>query len=149
METTELQGSPYTQQRCRQPNLLHMRKSPTTAPETPPRLLYSRKETGYLLSLSLRAIAYMIASGDLKTKRHGGRVMIPHAELLRQAALDDRAPIVPKKGSQRATVAVLTTTKAAYQHVDSPALHTTKRPAHAGWPSAFVTRGYKRDTPSQ
>jgi hypothetical protein len=37
--------------------------SPTL--EAPPRLLYSRKETAYLLSLSLRAIAYLIASGVL------------------------------------------------------------------------------------
>jgi hypothetical protein len=91
------------------------RSTITTSPSTeaPPRLLYSRKETAYLLSLSLRAIAYLIASGDLRTKRHGGRVMITHAELLRQAALDDREPIVPKKASQNATVAVLTPSKAA------------------------------------
>ena len=83
------------------------------APEAPPRLLYSRKETAYLLSLSLRAIAYMIASGDLRTKRHGGRVMITHAELLRQAALDDRKPIVPKKTRQKATVTTMQATNAA------------------------------------
>src|ERR1035437_4314543 len=77
---------------------------PTTTLATPPRLLYSRRETAYLLSLSLLAVAYMIASGDLRTKRHGGRVMIAHSELLRQAALDDRKPIVPKKASQNASV---------------------------------------------
>ena len=80
----------------------------TPSAEAPPRLLYSRKETAYLLSLSVRAIAYLIASGDLRTKRHGGRVMITHAELLRQAALDNREPIVPKKARHNATVTVLT-----------------------------------------
>ena len=79
----------------------------------PARLLYSRKETAYLLSLSLRAVAYMIASGDLRTKRHGGRVMIAHSELLRQAALDDRKPIVPKKTRQKATVTTMQATNAA------------------------------------
>ena len=66
-----------------------------------------------LPAFSLRAIAYLIASGDLRTKRHGGRVMITHAELLRQAALDAREPIVPKKARHNATVTVLTPSKAA------------------------------------
>jgi hypothetical protein len=39
--------------------------------------------------------------------------MITHAELLRQAALDDREPIVPKKARHNATVTVLTPSKAA------------------------------------
>jgi hypothetical protein len=86
---------------------------PTEVPAAPPRLLYSRKEVSYQLSLSLRAIAYMIAAGDLRTKRHGGRVMIAHAELLRQAALDDRDPIVPKKSRQSAAVATMPSLKAA------------------------------------
>jgi hypothetical protein len=106
----DLQTAAERQPRCRQTGLKHMNSTPS---EAPPRLLYSRKETGYLLSLSLRAIAYMIASGDLRTKRHGGRVMITHAELLRQAALDDREPIVPKKARQSTTVTVLTPSKAA------------------------------------
>ena len=55
----------------------------------------------------------MIASGDLRTKRHGGRVMITHAELLRQAALDDRDPIVPRKASQNASVTPIRAAKAA------------------------------------
>jgi hypothetical protein len=55
----------------------------------------------------------MIASGDLRTKRHGGRVMIAHSELLRQAALDDRKPIVPKKTRQKATVTTMQATNAA------------------------------------
>ena len=86
---------------------------PTETPGAPPRLLYSRKEVAYQLSLSLRAIAYMIAAGDLRTKRHGGRVMISHAELLRQAALDDRHPIVPKKNRQNAPMTIVPSFKAA------------------------------------
>ena len=55
----------------------------------------------------------MIASGDLRTKRHGGRVMVTHAELVRQATLDDREPIVPKKASRSVTVSMMPTTKVA------------------------------------
>jgi hypothetical protein len=86
---------------------------PADVPVAPPRLLYSRKEVAYQLSLSLRAIAYMIASGDPKTKRIGGRVMIARAELLRQAALDDRHPIVSKKSRQSAALATTPSPKAA------------------------------------
>jgi hypothetical protein len=86
---------------------------PTESPGAPPRLLYSRKEVSYQLSLSLRAIAYMIASGNLRTKRHGGRVMVTHAELLRQAALDDRDPIVPKNNRQSAPIAIMPSSKVA------------------------------------
>ena len=39
--------------------------------------------------------------------------MIIHAELLRQAALDDRDPIVPKKSRQSAAVAITPSPKAA------------------------------------
>ena len=114
--TADLQDSQYRKARCRQPQSRHMNHSPArpaAATDAPPRLLYSRKETAYLLSLSLRAVAYMIASGDLRTKRHGGRVMIAHSGLLRQAALDDRKPIVPKKTRQKSTVTALPATKAA------------------------------------
>ena len=88
--------------RCRTHPDSRSAPSPGIAPTAPPRLLYSRAESAYLLSLSLRAISYLIARGDLRTKRHGGRVMVTHAELLRQATLDDREPIVPQKKTTKA-----------------------------------------------
>jgi hypothetical protein len=44
----------------------------------------------------LRIIDYKLASGQLRYIRQGGRVKITHAELLRQAAIDDNTPIVPR-----------------------------------------------------
>ena len=62
-----------------------------------PRLLYSRREVAFQLSTSLRNIAYRIAAGTLRIQRQGGRVLISHAELLRQARLDDNTPVVPER----------------------------------------------------
>ena len=100
-------------QRNTSPQGTRVPSSTNPTPTALPRLLYSRLEAAYQLSLSLRAIAYKIASGDMKTKRHGGRVMITHAELLRQAALDDRNPIVPKKTCQSDTATAMPAAKAA------------------------------------
>jgi hypothetical protein len=69
-----------------------------------PRLLYSRKEAAYQLSESLRSIDYKLANGTLRHIRQGGRVKITHAELLRQASIDDNTPIVPRSQPQSATV---------------------------------------------
>ncbi|MBB5345980.1 hypothetical protein HDF10_003987 [Edaphobacter lichenicola] len=71
----------------------------TTRP--PPPLL--EEGSGPTLSTSLRNIAYRIANGTLKVRRHGGRVVISHAELLRQASLDDNAPVAPKRSSKTQT----------------------------------------------
>jgi hypothetical protein len=45
-----------------------------------------------MLSESLRSIDYKLANGTLRYIRQGGRVKITHAELLRQAAIDDNTP---------------------------------------------------------
>ena len=62
----------------------------------PPRLLYSRKESAYQLSLSIRALDYLIASGRLKTRRIGGRILIARDELIRFARADRTEPITPE-----------------------------------------------------
>jgi len=59
-------------------------------------LLYSRREAAFQLSESVRSIDYKLASGQLRHIRQGGRVKITHAELLRQAAIDDNTPVVPR-----------------------------------------------------
>lgn len=67
--------------------------TPSIPPKTDPmcmRLLYGRKQAAQQLSLSVRTIDYAISDGSLRCKRRGGRVLIPHAELLRYAeALPD------------------------------------------------------------
>jgi hypothetical protein len=57
-----------------------------TTPHTPaPRLLYTRKDAAYQLSISVRSLDYLIASKQLATRRIGSRIQIPHEELIRLA----------------------------------------------------------------
>jgi excisionase family DNA binding protein len=52
------------------------------------RLLYSRKEAAFALSVCLSTVEALIDRGELKTRRMGRRVLIPRAELLRVAGKD-------------------------------------------------------------
>jgi hypothetical protein len=70
----------------------------------PPRLLYSRKESVYQLSLSIRAVDYLIASGRLKTRRIGGRILVAHDELIRFARADRMEPMTPEVSASAAAV---------------------------------------------
>lgn len=54
----------------------------------PPKLLYSRKDAAFALSVSLRSIDHLISKGRLKTRKLGNRVMVAHAELCRFADTD-------------------------------------------------------------
>jgi excisionase family DNA binding protein len=47
------------------------------------KLLFSRKEASQLLGLSVRTVDYLIASGALKPKRLGRKILIPKRELIR------------------------------------------------------------------
>ena len=49
------------------------------------RLLFDRKSAASLLSVSVRALDYLIAAGEEATRRIGSRVLIPASELLRLA----------------------------------------------------------------
>jgi hypothetical protein len=70
-----------------------------------PRLLYSRAETAYQWSLSVRAVDYLIAEGKVRVRRIGGRILIPHSELLRLARTDQIEPITPSSSSAAAAAA--------------------------------------------
>ena len=71
-----------------------------------PRLLYSRDEAGYQLSISTRGIDYLIAAGRIHTRKIGGRILIPHDELLRFAGSDRKQVITPEtQASQVASAA--------------------------------------------
>lgn len=52
------------------------------------KLLYSRQESALSLGISKRSVDYLIANKKLKTRRIGGRVLIPFTELKRFAAGD-------------------------------------------------------------
>ena len=51
-------------------------------------MLYSRQDAAYQLSLSVRALDYLIA---------GGRILVPYYALVRFANADRMAPMVPAK----------------------------------------------------
>ena len=64
----------------------------TMAPED--KLLVGREEAAQLLSISQRALDYLIASKRLPTRRIGGRVLIPVMDLRRYAGCDHPENIV-------------------------------------------------------
>jgi hypothetical protein len=57
------------------------------------RLLHPRKEAAWLLGISVRSLDYLIANKQLATRRNGGRVLIPHSELVRFSRADHFEPI--------------------------------------------------------
>jgi hypothetical protein len=70
-----------------------MVESPTSNPEkkslkTDDKLLVSRREAAGMLSISERAVDYLIARKLLTTKRIGSRVLIPTRDLRRFARAD-------------------------------------------------------------
>ena len=77
----------------------HPDASFTAASAGMPRLLYSRKEGAYQLSLSIRAVDYLIAEGRLHTRKIGGRILITHDELTRFARNDRSELITPQNVS--------------------------------------------------
>src|ERR1017187_10752476 len=62
-------------------------------PNVRPRLLYSRTEPAYQAVPAPRAIDYLITEGKVRVRRIGGRILIPHSELLRRARADQIEPI--------------------------------------------------------
>jgi excisionase family DNA binding protein len=65
-------------------------KKPPTRETIPnnQRLLVGRREAADLLSISARALDYLVANHQLNTRRIGARVLIPIAELQRFARAD-------------------------------------------------------------
>ena len=49
------------------------------------RLLYPRKDAAHQLGVSTRTLDYMIARGELQTRRVGKKVLVPRASLVRFA----------------------------------------------------------------
>lgn len=57
------------------------------------KLLYSRKDAAFALSLSMRSIDYLIAGKQLLTRRIGNRILIPADEIRRFARASHFGPI--------------------------------------------------------
>jgi excisionase family DNA binding protein len=56
--------------------------------------LVSREEAAQMLSISQRGLDYLVASKRLSTRRIGGRVLIPTADLRKYARCDHPERIV-------------------------------------------------------
>ena len=56
------------------------------------RLLYSRKNAAFALSVSVRRVDYGIADGEFETRKVGTRVLITAASLRRWAASNHYGP---------------------------------------------------------
>jgi hypothetical protein len=61
------------------------------------RLLCSRKDAAYQLSISVRGLDYLIEERRLNTRKIGGRILISHEELLQFSRHDRCEPIVPQQ----------------------------------------------------
>ncbi|MFL6435990.1 MAG: helix-turn-helix domain-containing protein [Terriglobales bacterium] len=55
--------------------------APLHTTEVQPKLLYSKAEAARMLSLSLRTIDYLIATGELTARRVGRRVLLSYNSL--------------------------------------------------------------------
>ena len=65
-----------------------------------PRLLYSRKSAAHALDVSVRTLDYLIARGEVKTRRVGTRILIPAPELERFATDDHPEPVIVRPVDQ-------------------------------------------------
>jgi hypothetical protein len=61
-----------------------------------PKLLLARKEAASTLSISLRSLDYLISQRRLHTRKIGGRILVPHEELVRFIRSDRSEPMVPR-----------------------------------------------------
>lgn len=72
-----------------------MKKPPVRATLSPEaKLLVSREDAAQMLSISQRALDYLIADRRLPTRRIGGRVLIPVVDLRKYARGDHPERIV-------------------------------------------------------
>jgi excisionase family DNA binding protein len=56
----------------------------------PSKLFLSVKETAQLIGVSARLIYLLISRGQIRSKRFGGRVLIPREEFLRLAEIQEK-----------------------------------------------------------
>ncbi len=59
------------------------------------RLLYSKRDAAEQLSISLRSLNYLISRGELRFRRIGSRVLVPHGELVQFSRAHHPEPILP------------------------------------------------------
>jgi hypothetical protein len=77
--------------------VITMIDAPKPTQPAEPRLLYSRKDAAYQLSISTRSLDYLIREGRLHTRKIGGRILVPHEELVRFIAHDRSQVMTPTR----------------------------------------------------
>ncbi len=67
-------------------------KKPVRREVLPPdqRFLVDRHDAAQYLSISQRSLDYLVANGELKTRKIGSRVLIPISELQQYAKVDHK-----------------------------------------------------------
>jgi hypothetical protein len=55
------------------------------------KMLYSRRDAAFALSISIRSLDYLISNKKLSTRKLGKKIMIPQGELSRFARADHSA----------------------------------------------------------
>ena len=58
--------------------------------EPPQKLLYSRKDCAFVLSMSIRAVYYLIANKRLAFRKIGKKILVPHSELVKFSRANHR-----------------------------------------------------------
>ena len=53
-----------------------------------PKLLYSRKDAAFALSISIRSLDYLVAAKQLPFRKVGKKILIPHASLVKFSRAD-------------------------------------------------------------
>jgi hypothetical protein len=66
----------------------------TVSQSTPEPLLYDRRRAAAALSISIRSLDYLIASGSVRVRHIGSRVLVPAIELRRLAGEDHPGSVV-------------------------------------------------------
>lgn len=65
-----------------------------------PRILLSKKEAASMLSISVRALDYLIQRREIKIRRIGRRVLVPLREMEQFSRRDHPSPVRNKDGDQ-------------------------------------------------
>ncbi len=73
--------------------LLEGQKKPVRSVSAEEKLLVGRAEAASMLSISCRALDYLVANKQLLTRRIGARVLIPTSELRRFSRGDHPHPV--------------------------------------------------------
>jgi excisionase family DNA binding protein len=62
----------------------------SATPAVPSKLFLTVKETAQLIGVSARLVYLMLSRGQIRSKRFGGRILVPREEFLRLAEIQEK-----------------------------------------------------------